>query len=81
MSYGSKEHTWNGKAPDAWSTCSNSDFKNWFKTEGHQCLNANAPGAPDAPPTGLPTAAPTTFPQTAPPGAPSPALLSQFGSV
>ena len=77
MSYGSKEHTWNGKAPDAWSTCSNSDFKNWFKTRGYQCLNEGAP------PAGLPTAAPTTFSPgaTSPPGAPSPALLSQFGSV
>ena len=44
-------------------------------------MNANAPGAPDAPPTGLPTAAPTTLPQSAPPGAPLPASLSQFGSV
>ena len=64
-----------GRKALAWSTCSNSDFKNWFKTKGHQCLNAGAPQA------GLPTAAPTTFPQTAPPGAPSPASLSQFGSV
>ena len=59
---------------NSWSTGSNSDFKNWFKSEGHQCMNAAAPGA-------HPTAAPTTFPQSAPPGAPSPASLSQFGSV
>ena len=76
MSYGSKEHTRaKSKRPNAWSTCSNSDFKNWFKTRGYQCLNEGAP------PAGLPTAAPTTLPQSAPPGAPLPASLSQFGSV
>ena len=60
---------------NSWSTGSNSDFKNWFKSEGHQCMKEGAP------PAGLPTAAPTTLPQSAPPGAPLPASLSQFGSV
>merc|ERR1719411_980242 len=25
-------------APDAWSTCSNEDFKEWYRKEGHTCL-------------------------------------------
>jgi len=47
MSYGSKNDTWNfSQIPDAWSTCSNDDFKDWYKTTGHQCLR-NDP-CPDA---------------------------------
>lgn len=45
MSYGSKEDTWRpSKRPNAWSTCSNSDFVTWYKTKGHTCLRSDAGG-------------------------------------
>ena len=46
MSYGSKEDTWNpSKRPNAWSTCSNSDFKNWYRQKGHKCLRSGVGGS------------------------------------
>lgn len=43
MSYGSKRRpTWNAKRPTAWSTCSNGDFENWYRKEGHTCLRDGA---------------------------------------
>ena len=44
MSYGSKKDTWKPSArPNAWSTCSNNDFSNWWRTKGHKCLKSGAP--------------------------------------
>jgi len=46
MSYGSKKETWMvSKRPDAWSTCSNSDFENWYRAGGHKCLKSGAGGS------------------------------------
>ena len=36
MSYG---HT----RPDQWSTCSDEDFKSWWKKEGHTCVKSLDP--------------------------------------
>ena len=39
MSFGSKTDPQDrSKIPDAWSTCSNDDFENWYLTKGHRCL-------------------------------------------
>jgi len=44
MSYGSKRRpTWLSRRPTAWSTCSNGDFENWYRSEGHTCLKDGAP--------------------------------------
>ena len=46
MSYGSKKETWMvSKRPDAWSTCSNSDFEKWYRAGGHKCLKSGAGGS------------------------------------
>ena len=34
MSYGDKK-------PDKWSTCSDDDFKSWWRHEGHTCVKEN----------------------------------------
>ena len=31
--------------PNAWSTCSNSDFENWYRTKGQHCLRSGAGGS------------------------------------
>ena len=31
--------------PNAWSTCSNSDFENWYRAKGHKCLKSGAGGS------------------------------------
>ena len=50
MSYGSKQNPRNSYAvPIAWSTCSNSDFAKWYRSDGHKCLR---PGADDTGDTG-----------------------------
>merc|ERR1719458_1569145 len=39
MSYGSKTSPWDNSArPDAWSTCSNGNFEDWYRKTGHTCL-------------------------------------------
>ena len=45
MSYGDKKNTHApSKRPNAWSTCSNSDFENWYRDTGNQCLKSGAGG-------------------------------------
>ena len=33
----------------AWSTCSNSDFAEWYKSKGSRCLKSGAGRDPDLP--------------------------------
>jgi len=45
MSYGSKQTPSNpSTSPIAWSTCSNSDFAQWYRRDGHVCLRPGAGG-------------------------------------
>ena len=30
-----------GRAPDAWSTCSNEDFKAWYNRQGYYCARTS----------------------------------------
>ena len=36
----------------AWSTCSNSDFAEWYKNKGHRCLKSGTGGPPVIPSDG-----------------------------
>ena len=41
MSYGSKESPKDfSKWVDAWSSCSISDFEEWYRTHGYKCLKS-----------------------------------------
>ena len=54
MSYGSKQSPSNpSTSPIAWSTCSNSDFANWYRRDGHACLRPGVDGGNDGGPEGM----------------------------